>query len=281
VNYEGRAQRYYKTLLNDDQVKESWQWIVELIKIKNRNQTGSWTRFDDIVSSLADEIPVFSRVKEYMPDADFRMLNMKIPRQAIRFSGRTAINADKDVSEQRISQDNDSPLAFSMEGQPERPPSSLVPFYWTPGWNSVQALYNYIDESNGHMKGGDPGIRLIESGEGDNSSYFKINSKTIKVQKDEWLITPVYQIFGSEELSQASPSVVQRIREPFVYMNQKDADIFDVKHNELIQLEIDENKLNIRVKIENSLRQGIAGLSVNLPGMQYVELPGRGKFNKI
>jgi anaerobic selenocysteine-containing dehydrogenase len=64
-------------------------------------------------------------------------------------------------------------------------------------------------------------------------------------------------------------------------MNQKDADIFDVKHNELIQLEIDENKLNIRVKIENSLRQGIAGLSVNLPGMQYVELPGRGKFNKI
>ena len=123
------------------------------------------------------------------------------------------MNADKKVSEQGISQDNNSPLAFSMEGQPEQPPSSLIPFYWTPGWNSVQALYNYLDEPNGRMKGGDPGIRLIEPGEGNNTSYFKINSKTFKVQKDKWLIIPVYQIFGSEELSASSPSVAQRILE--------------------------------------------------------------------
>jgi len=64
-------------------------------------------------------------------------------------------------------------------------------------------------------------------------------------------------------------------------MNQKDADIFDIKNSELIQLEIDEKKISLRVKIENSLRQGIAGLSVNLPGMQFIELPGHGKLNKI
>ena len=109
-----------------------------------------------------DELPVFSKLKKYMPDADFRMLNAKIPRQTMRYSGRTAMNANIAVSEPKLSQDTDSPLAFSMEGQQENPPSSLVPFYWTPGWNSVQAMYNYLDEPNGSMKGGDPGIRLIE-----------------------------------------------------------------------------------------------------------------------
>ncbi|MGA2406768.1 MAG: NADH-quinone oxidoreductase subunit NuoG [Bacteroidales bacterium] len=280
VNNEGRAQRFYKALLNKDQVKESWQWLAELIKIKDKNLSVSWARFDDIVLSLVNELPVFSKLCEYMPDADFRMLNAKIPRQTIRFSGRTAMNANIEVSESGISQDNGSPMAFSMEGQQESPPSSLVPFYWTPGWNSVQAMYYYLNEPNGQMKGGDPGIRLIEPNEGGAGSYFKIKIQTIEAPKDEWLIIPVYQIFGSEELSSAGSSITRRIQEPFVYMNQKDAQIFDTEGGDLIQLEISESKLNIRVKIENSLRQGIAGLSVNLPGMQFIDLPGRGKFYK-
>jgi len=66
------------------------------------------------------------------------------------------------VSEQAPPRDDDSPLAFTMEGRNGTPPSSLVPFYWSPGWNSVQALYKYTEEPNGSLKGGDPGICLIE-----------------------------------------------------------------------------------------------------------------------
>ncbi len=83
------------------------------------------------------------------------------------------MNANIAVAESKISQDPDSPLAFSMEGQPEDPPSSLVPFYWTPGWNSVQAMYiNYLEEPDAAMKGGDPGIRLIEPVTKGDSNYF-------------------------------------------------------------------------------------------------------------
>jgi NADH-quinone oxidoreductase subunit G len=281
VNNEGRAQRYYKTLLNKDQVKESWRWINAFIMIKNKNHAASWNRFDDIVSSLVNELPVFSKLKEYMPDADFRMFNAKIPRQTIRYSGRTAMNAHIVVSESRVSQDNDSPLAFSMEGQQEYPPSSLVPFYWTSGWNSVQAMYNYLDEPNGPMKGGDPGIRMIEPALEPNSSFFKIDFKSFEYQKDEWLIIPVYQIFGSEELSSVSSAIIQRIQEPFLFLNQKDSEILSVMSGELIQLEAGSIKLKIKVIIENSLRQGIAGLSVNLPGMPFIDLPGRGNLTKL
>jgi NADH-quinone oxidoreductase subunit G len=281
VNNEGRAQRYYKAIINKDQVKESWRWISELIKIRDKDKTVPWTRFDDIISSLVNEIPVFLKIREYMPDADFRMLNAKIPRQTMRYSGRTAMNAHLAVSETGISKDLDSPLAFSMEGLHESPPSSLVPFYWTPGWNSVQALYNYLDELNGSMKGGDPGIRLIEPGDGNNNSYFEINPQTSKLQSDELPVIPVYQIFGSEELSSASSAIAHRIQEPFLFLNQKDAEIFHIKDGELIRLEIQGYNLKIKAKIGNSLKQGITGLSVNLPGMQFIDMPCQGKIFKL
>jgi NADH-quinone oxidoreductase subunit G len=281
VNNEGRAQRYYKALINRDQVKESWRWISEFIKIKDKNQSVLWNRFDDIASSLVNELPVFSKMKEYMPDADFRMLNAKIPRQTMRYSGRTAMYAQLSVSEPGVSQDADSPFAFSMEGRQEYPPSSLVPFYWTPGWNSVQAMYNYLDEPNGSMKGGDPGIRLIEPVDSHSNFYFNLNTETVEYQKDEWFIIPVYQIFGSEELSSEASAISQRIQEPFLFLNQKDAEILSIKDGELIQLNVKGSKLKIRVKIENGRQQGIAGLSVNLPGMEFIDLPGYGKLLKL
>jgi NADH-quinone oxidoreductase subunit G len=281
VNNEGRAQRYYKALLNKSQVKESWRWISELIKIRNKDQSISWNRFDDIVSSVINELPALSKLQKYMPDADFRMLNAKIPRQTMRYSGRTAMFANITVSEPAISHDSDSPLAFSMEGQQEFPPSSLVPFYWAPGWNSVQAMYSYLDEPNGSMKGGDPGIRLIEPVERHDNSYFKINHQTIEYQKGVWLIVPVYHIFGCEELSSAGSAIAQRMEEPFLFVNQKDAELLSIKQGEIIQLKITGSTIEIKVKIESSLQQGVAGLSVNLPGMQFIDLPGRGELLKL
>jgi NADH-quinone oxidoreductase subunit G len=208
------------------------------------------------------------------------MLSAKIPRQTLRYSGRTAMNAQLAVSEQGVSQDHDSPLAFSMEGRQELPPSSLVPFYWTPGWNSVQAMYNYLDEPNGSMKGGDPGVRLIEPGEGHNNTYFKTDTQNYENKKDELLIVPVYKIFGSEELSSASYAISQRIPEPCLFLNQKDSEISGVKDGDMINLEIAKREFKIKVKTENSLRNGLAGLIVNLPGMQFIDLPCHGKLSK-
>ncbi len=279
VNNEGRAQRFYKAINSKTPLKESWRWITEFIK--TRYGVVSWNRFDDIAESLANEFPVFLKLKQYVPGADYRMLNMKIPRQTIRYSGRTAMNANIAVGEPKTPQDPDSPLAFSMEGEPELPPSSLVPFYWIPGWNSVQAMYGYLDEPNGSMKGGDPGVRLIEPAGTGKYSYFRQETNNTKVNKGEYSIVPVYQIYGSEELSSAGPSMGQRIKSPFVLMNQKDADNLAVNEGDHIQLEINKTNLNVEVKIDKGLVQGLVALSVNLPGMPFVDIPGSGKFHKL
>jgi len=162
VNNEGRAQRYYKALPDNDKIRAGWSWLNELKKIREDNNSESEETFDEVVAAMIAENPVFRKLQNYFHNADFRMLNAKMPRQTIRYSGRTAMNSNIAVSETKLPTDPDSSLAFSMEGQPENPPSSEVPFYWTPGWNSPQAINSYLNEPNGSMKGGDPGVRLIE-----------------------------------------------------------------------------------------------------------------------
>jgi NADH-quinone oxidoreductase subunit G len=141
-------------------------------------------------------------------------------------------------------------------------------------------MYNYLDEPNGSMKGGDPGIRLIESGEEHNNSYFDINNQISEYQKDKLLVIPVYNIFGSDELSSAASAISQRISEPLLFMNQEDAEKLRIRNGDLIQIKIAETKIKIKVKTGNDLPQGIAGLSVNLPDMQFIELPGSGIIQK-
>jgi NADH-quinone oxidoreductase subunit G len=281
VNNEGRAQRYYKAVIPKDQVKESWRWIGDVMKETEPSGPFAWNRVDDIIESMAIEIPLLSKLKKYSNEADFRMLNAKIPRQTMRYSGRTAMNANISVSETKLPQDADSPFTFSMEGQDEQPPSSLVPFYWSPGWNSVQAVNYYLNEPGASMKGGDPGIRLFDSSVESDQKYIDSSTDKPEMQKDEWLVVSVYQIFGSEELSVVSTSVLQRVPEPFILMNQNDADKLKLKAGDVTQLEVLKTSITLKVKIDNALQKGVTGITAGLPGMPYFDLPGTGKFHKL
>jgi anaerobic selenocysteine-containing dehydrogenase len=75
--------------------------------------------------------------------------------------------------------------------------------------------------------------------------------------------------------------VLQKTNEPFVLINQKDADIICINDGYFVQLEILEVNLKVKVKIDNSIIQGLVGLSVNLPGMPFINIPGTGKFHKL
>lgn len=161
VNNEGRAQRYYRVLPENGRIKDSWKYLSEIIRIAGKNKDLKWDHFDDVVKSLVESYPLFSGIAEIIPASDFRFFNEKIARQPLRFSGRTAMDAAVSVSEPRPPQDEDSPLAFSMEGFKGVTPSWLTPYYWSPGWNSAQAMNKYMDEPDGILKDGDPGVLLF------------------------------------------------------------------------------------------------------------------------
>lgn len=165
VNNEGRAQRYYSAFPANELIMESWRWIRDLIHISDKNIGADWLRFDDVVASMCEDIPAFAKIKSHTPDADFRMKNEKIARQTIRFSGRTAMNANIDVCEPKPPEDTESPLAFTMEGHQGLTNATLIPFYWNAGWNSPQAINKYLDEPNGYIKDDVGGVILFDNKE--------------------------------------------------------------------------------------------------------------------
>ncbi len=278
VSNEGRAQRYYKVFPSEKSVPESWRMIGEMIKIVRDQIDHPWKNFDQVAKEMGDDIPEFSVIHQKMPGNGFRILNEKITRQPLRFSGRTANSAHIAVNEPKLPQDHDSPLAFSMEGSNEVPPSSLVPFYWTPGWNSAQSINFYLDEPNGSMKGGDPGIRLIEANKNAKVSFFEPDITDIEQKPGEFWIIPVYRIFGSEELSSKAKAVAERIPEPYVLMNEKDIAGSDKNENGSANINISGKEIFVKIKIDPDIPLGIAGLTVNLPGMPFLNLPCSGKI---
>ena len=190
VNNEGRAQRYYRVLPESGQVKDSWKYLSEMINIAGKNKGRHWEHFDDVVTSFTDSYPFFSKIKGSIPDAGFRFFNEKIARQTHRFSGRTAMNANISVSEPKPPQDDDSPLAFSMEGYKGVPPPDLIPYYWSPGWNSVQAMNKYMDEPEGSVIDGNPGVLLFTGKTDLKPDFFKSIPTPVKpgrgkMEKDE------------------------------------------------------------------------------------------------
>ena len=258
VNNEGRAQRFYKVFDPNHDIQESWKWIDDIMAAVGKppltqpspSRGEGIGSLDDVIKAMVSSLPVFTPVLDIATTADFRISGQKIPRQAHRYSGRTSMLADISVQEPKPTEDADSPLAFSMEGYEGQPPAPLIPRYWSPGWNSGQALNKYQEEIGGELKDGDTGIRLIEpltlpsslpSREGQvpplpsgervglsrlrqglirevrgeavaEISYFQHIPDADLSKEGEKPDLPSYRIFGSEELSAYSPAIAARMQ---------------------------------------------------------------------
>jgi NADH-quinone oxidoreductase subunit G len=252
VSSEGRMQRFFQAFVPAAPIQESWRWL------------GSWETLDEIVAALASALPQLAAVSQAAPAASFRMADAKIPREPHRYSGRTAMLANITVNEPKPPEDPDSALSFSMEGNPDQPPSALQPFFWTPGWNSIQAVNKFQEEIAGPMRHGNPGVRVLEPS-GKKQPYFVQVPASFEARTGEWLLVPLYHIFGSEELSRFAPGIAQLSPEPYVALNPEDAAGFG---NEA---ELFGHRL--RVTRIADLPRGLAGVPAGIPPFTGLELP--------
>jgi NADH-quinone oxidoreductase subunit G len=278
VNNEGRAQRFYNVLPVKEPVKESWRWISDMMKNSGKNIESPWERFDDVVTALATSLPLFSGLKDHMPDADSRFTDEKIPRQNKRYSGRTAMDANISVNEPPPAQDNDSPFNFSMEGYRGDTPSALLSSYWAPGWNSSQSVNKYMEDPGGPLKeGGDPGIRLFSDEILRTFDFFNNIPDPFTPKPGELLILPVYLVFGSEELSSMGEAICELIPESFLIMNEKEIKKLQINEFSTCNIIINQKVIKVNVKADNTVPDGVAGLSQLIRTIPLLELPAWGK----
>jgi NADH-quinone oxidoreductase subunit G len=323
VNNEGRAQRFYRVFMPGDEIQESRRWIHDIMESIESNGSQESQEFikshpgipqmlktlqtlDSLDSGIAEAIPVFKPILDVAPPADFRISGQKVPRQPQRYSGRTAMLANISVHEPKPPEDRGSPLSFSMEGYEGAPPAPLISRYWSPGWNSVQALNKFQQEVAGPLRGGDPGRRLIEpatlpsslpSREGEPPrplgeragvrgisgaiTFFRNAPEAFKPKAGEWLIVPLSHIFGSEELSIHSPGIAERMPKPYLALNPQDAVRIKVSEGEAVEISAADMKLRLPVKILPGLSMGTAGVPAGLPGVSAIALPQFSRILKV
>lgn len=273
VNNEGRAQRFLQVYVPDGDIQESWRWLRDMNNVTGRQPALNWANLDHVSAALAEGMPVFAAVPQITPPADFRIVGQKVPREPHRYSGRTAILANINVHEPKPPDDPDVPLAFSMEGYKGVPPAPLMTRYWAPGWNSVQALNKFQSEVGGPLLGGDPGIRLIEPAEGGQVSYYDGIPQSFNFGANDWLVVPLFHIFGSDELSIHAPGVAELTPDPYLALNSRDAERLQVSQGDVVEISIGEKVISFPLKLDDSLPTGLAGLPVGLPAMPAPVLP--------
>jgi len=263
VNQEGRAQRSYQVFKPEQEIMESWRWLRLIDKKVNNAQPGAIS-YEAIVEDLTSSYPQLEAIQHLTPPPGFRVAGQKIAREPHRYSGRTAMHADKNVSEPRPQEDPDSPFSYTMEGYHGTPPSSLIPFFWSPGWNSAQSINKYQIEVGGPLHGGDPGIRLFEPNGKAEIQYYDFGKEVKVKQNGKMIIVPRYHIFGSGELSKRSPGIAELSPKPYIGVNQRDAEKLKVKEGEPIRVRANGSSFTEKVKVMKGLPAGVLAMPVEL-----------------
>ncbi|MDT3419906.1 NADH-quinone oxidoreductase subunit G [Pseudomonas protegens] len=271
VSQEGRAQRFFQvfdpTYLDASiMVHEGWRWL-HALRSTLLNKPVDWTQLDHVTAACAASTPQLASIVDAAPSAAFRIKGLKLAREPLRYSGRTAMRANQSVHEPRTPQDPDTAFAYSMEGYSGSvEPRSQVPFAWSPGWNSPQAWNKFQDEVGGHLRAGDPGTRLIET-QGDRLNWFASVPRAFSPAPGTWQAVPFYHLFGSEENSSKAAPVQERIPAPYVALAKSEADRLGVNDGALLAVNVAGQTLRLPLRINEELGAGLVGLPAGLAGI--------------
>jgi NADH-quinone oxidoreductase subunit G len=239
---------------------------------------------------MTAELPALEPVSRCAPGAGYRSEGMKVSRYPHRCSGRTSMTANLSVREPKPPADDDTPFSFSMEGADTDLPPALMPRYWSPGWNSVQAFNKFRHGASGEPVGGDAGVRLFEGAGGTGgerppgrSPYHPCPplSGERKIPRGEFLILPRFHVFGSEELSAAAEGIASRSPRPYVGLSGESAEELGISEGAEAKVESVSGgqpyTAVLPVRIVPGLPPNCALLPAGLPGTEWLDLPARGK----
>ena len=270
VSLEGRAQRFfqvYEPSYYDSNIliREGWRWLHALHSTL-QGKAVDWTQLDQVTAACAASNPLLAGIKDAAPSASFRIKGLKLAREPHRYSGRTAMRANISVHEPRQPQDQDSAFAFSMEGYAgSKEDRQQIPFAWSPGWNSPQAWNKFQDEVGGHLRAGDPGVRLLEAA-GNALPWFAVNV-AFNPAAGTWQVAPLHHLFGSEENSAHAKPIQERMPEPYVALARDEAARLGVNDGALLALRVNGQALRLPLQVRDDLAVGLVGLPVGLPGI--------------
>ncbi|WP_201537469.1 NADH-quinone oxidoreductase subunit NuoG [Psychrobacter immobilis] len=282
ISAEGRAQRFFQVYDNNyyhpmSGIKEGWRWL-HAVHSSLEGRDVDWTQLDDVINALIITHPKLAGIKGAAPDADYRITGLKIARQPRRYSGRTAMRAPISVHEPMQPKDLDTGLTFSMEGYSgKETPSSMIPFANAAGWNSPQAWNKYQDKVGGHLKNGDPGVRLFDQLERLAIRQYVAPEATASsitdMQQGQAKLVPIYNIYASSMMASRSPIVAEQLPVATWRIGIDDAKEWNITTGDYLAIEIDKQQITLPVQLVGYLAEGCIGYPVGQVSIIHPSMP--------
>ena len=282
ISAEGRAQRFFQVYDNNyyhpmSSIKEGWRWL-HAVHSSVEGRDVDWTQLDDVINALIATHPKLAGIKGAAPDADYRITGLKIARQPRRYSGRTAMRAPISVHEPMQPKDLDTGLTFSMEGYSgKQTPSSMIPFANAAGWNSPQAWNKYQDKVGGHLKNGDPGVRLFDQLARLATRQYVApdvtSANTTDMQQGQAKLVPIHNIYASSMMASRSPIVAEQLPVAAWRIGVDDAKDWNIAAGDYLAIEIDKQQITLPVQLVGYLAEGCIGYPVGQVSIIHPSMP--------
>ena len=90
---------------------------------------------------------------------------------------------------------------------------------------------------------------------------------------DEWILTAVHHIFGSEELSRYAPAVAGLVPTPYLAMHPQDAAELPAAAGDAVTIILGDLPQRLPIKLNSSLPRRVVALPVGLSELPFVNLP--------
>jgi len=180
------------------------------------------------------------------------------------------MRANLSVHEPKQPQDEESPLAYTMEGDNTGQSGALLPFVWSPGWNSNQSLHKFQSEVGGALAGGTAGARLIDKSQKQADKIAQPQFSSSNQEENKWQLVPLYRIYGSDELSAKSQPVTELVDVPFIQLSSTDANLLGTAAGQIIVVSLPDGDCSMTLQINDSIPAGCAGYSVGLPNAHWL-----------
>ncbi|HKK71148.1 MAG TPA: NADH-quinone oxidoreductase subunit NuoG [Candidatus Krumholzibacteria bacterium] len=263
VSSEGRAQRFVQVFPPAGTTRASWRWFADVGRGLGRGDL-DFTAVDDVLEAAGD-LPHAEELHDLGAPVP---ADERVPRALHRYSGRTALAADRDVREFPPPADPDAPRSFSMEGFAPDAPAAATPEVWSPGWNSVQALNRFQEEVGGPLRGGETGRRILRPDDGGTPDPIRIPDASNDEDSTAGLIVlRRWRLFGSEELSAGSAPIEDRADVPTLDLASSDAERRGIEEGTEVEFGIDGARSTLRARIDPTLPTGTVALPVHAPDL--------------
>jgi len=118
-------------------------------------------------------------------------------------------------------------------------------------------------------------VRMFEPA-ANGRSYFNGIPSAFEPRNDEWLLVPMYYIFGSDELSLSAPGIAELATRPHVAVN---AGV--LAEGEDVEVYCAGATFRLPVRIRPDLPRGVAGLPVGVRPITGLDLPAWGRIVRI